>query len=130
MTKKEIEAVVSGMIKKKQLVEVGKFYKCTLKPNKEGGYAQVDVTSYCKESGVTGKQLVHLIYWRFINDGAQIREGFEISHLCKDNTVLNVLEESWEMNQSRIYCHYFGWYKTLPGEDRPRCPHWENQCTE
>lgn len=45
------------------------------------------------------------------------------------------MEESWEMNQSRKHCHLFGWYKTgwyttLEGVVRSRCPHWENPCQE
>ena len=108
--------------------------QCTLKPNKVGGYAQVDMRSL-KSAGLTeeqckGKQLVHAIYWRWLNKGLPIKTdgSTNLSHLDKDTSILNIIQESVSMNESRKYCHLFEWYKPLPGEQAPRCPHKENPC--
>lgn len=106
--------------------------KCTLAPtkSKKGSdkHPQFDLTRF-NFSEVKGKQLVHLIYWRFLNNGASIDPELHISHLDADQQVLRLIQESRDMNESRKYCHLFGWYKLRPGESRPRCPHWETPCT-
>ena len=105
--------------------------KCNLKTTKtakgDPKYPQIDLKPL--PCSLQNKQLVHLIYWRFINNGALIDPDLTISHLDKDPTILDLRQESWAMNESRKYCHMFGWYKTLPHEERARCPHWENPCT-
>ncbi len=108
-------------------------WRCNLQPTRTPDgrrkYPQVDVNRFFPPGHPrVGKQLVHLIWWRYRNGGALIRPDLQISHLHHDSCVLALTQESWEMNQSRIYCHRFGWYKSLPGEDRPRCPHWELPC--
>jgi len=107
-------------------------WKCTLACTKsskgEPKYPQLDLHKF--SWGVNlNKQLVHLIWWRWVNKGALLNERLTISHLDKDNTILHLTEESVELNESRKYCHLFGWYKPKPGEDKPRCPHWEVPCT-
>lgn len=125
----EVKSVVKSMKAKGHLVRKGKYYKCLLVPNKKSGYAQVDVTKYCKDgSKVSKKVLVHHIWWRYKNGYNKISKKHEISHLHVDNTILDLVEESWEMNQSRKWCHHFGWYAVLEGEDAPRCPHKECPC--
>lgn len=99
---------------------------CTVDARGNPKYPQLDI-SYIKPGA--GKQLVHLVYWRYQTRGQLIDPSLYISHRDADSTVLNLVQESREMNESRKYCHLFGWYKTKPGEDRPRCPHWENPCT-
>ena len=129
MKKKEIKKVIKSMKKKRHIIKKDGYWNCVPGPNKKGGYAQVDITNYCKEgSGVTKKVLVHHIYWRYKNDYQKIASGKEISHLHADNTVLDLVEESWELNQSRKWCHFFKWYKPLDGETTPRCPHKECPC--
>lgn len=131
MTQSEIKAVVESLLKRKYIYQDKKtlLWVCTMVPNKNEGYAQTDVTGACKNgSQVTGKVLVHHLWFRYQNGFAKIKDNMEISHLNKSANILNVIEESWEMNQSRKYCHLFGWYKAFPNEENPRCPHKENPC--
>jgi len=95
----------------------------------EPKYPQVDIKRF--KFAVTQKVLVHQLFWRFQNDGALIdlSPDMHISHLDKDKTYIECVQESKDMNESRKYCHLFGWYKLKPGEARARCPHWEKPCT-
>jgi hypothetical protein len=131
MTYEEIRAVVKAMKRKGHLIRSGEYYECTLTPNKSNGYAQVDVTSYCDGeggSGVKKKVLVHHLWWRYKNGYAKISKDHEISHLNRDNRILDLIEEDWHTNQSRKWCHHFEWYKIKKGEKTPRCPHKEVPC--
>lgn len=104
-------------------------WKCNLKPTKDSKgnpkHPQLDL----KRFGHPGKQLVHMIWWRYENFHSLVRDDFTISHCDADQEILHLVEESRDCNESRKYCHLFGWYKTKVGEDRPRCPHWEHPCT-
>jgi len=128
-TFEQLEQLVNTMLSKNQLVEYQGKLKCTLAVTKNAKgndkYAQVDTNCV----GKPGKQLVHLIVWRWINKGAIIEENLTISHIDADHKVMHLIQESKDINESRKYCHLFGWYKTKPGENRPRCPHWEISCT-
>jgi hypothetical protein len=105
---------------------------CNLQPTRsEKGklkYPQFDLTRF-RFGNIKGKQLVHLIWWRFLNNGQLIDPELDISHLDAEAGYLSVVQETREMNESRKFCHLFCWYKVLPGEDVKRCPHRENPCT-
>ena len=105
------------------------YWRCNLACTKDAKgnpkYPQVDL----KALGIEKKQLIHLIWWRWENNGALIDPDLHISHCDADHKVLHLVQESRDLNESRKYCHLFGWYKTKPGEERPRCPHWEHPCT-
>ena len=105
-------------------------WKTDLKPTKtkKGNpkYPQYDISHY--HFDVTGKVLVHHLYFRYVTEQI-IDSRLHISHLDLDPTVVECVQESKEMNESRKYCHQFGWYKRLPGENRRRCPHWDHRCS-
>lgn len=133
-----IEYMKSSLVKGKPMVyeESGKWF-CSLKTTKKQDgspkYPQValNVRHFEDDASIhsLGKQLVHLLWWRWENRGVLIDEDRHISHLDARPGCLSVVQESREMNESRKYCHLFEWYKRKTGEDRPRCPHWENPCT-
>ena len=102
---------------------------CTYVPN-TNSYPQMDVTRICQNgSGISDKQLVHLIWWRWRNNFAQIDPTQTLSHLSVDKEIVDCIQENVEMNESRKYCHLFGWYNNvLPNEITVRCPHRENPC--
>jgi len=100
---------------------------CTVDAKGKPKYPQLDLSRFSFGTAL-GKQLVHLIYWRYDNDGEQISADLNISHCDADHTILNLVQETRDYNESRKYCHLFGWYKAKSGEDRPRCPHWEYPC--
>jgi hypothetical protein len=108
-------------------------WACNLKPTKgkdgKDKYPQMDITRFNLK--VTGKLLVHHMFWRYQNNGALINldPQMHISHIDKDKSYIESVQESVDMNESRKYCHLFGWYKVKPGDERARCPHWENPCT-
>jgi hypothetical protein len=102
--------------------------ECTQTMDGDPKYPQLDLNRF-EFPGITGKHLVHLIWWRWENNGANIADGSHISHVDKEPGYLALTQESVEMNESRKYCHRFGWYKKKQGEDRPRCPHWDKPCT-
>lgn len=138
-----INAIISKMYTKKKLVDVKRIFKgtvrtfpkCTLartvtaKGNPK--YSQTSITKFLPATPdrKQEKALVHLIYWRFTNGYKLIPTDLEISHCDADNSVLNLTAESKAMNESRKACHFFGWYKPMEGESRPRCPHRECPCT-
>jgi hypothetical protein len=108
-------------------------WKCNLlptrMPNGDPKYPQIDLSRFStswKKS--LGKQLVHLIWWRATNGAALIQPGTHISHRHEDPSILSLVQESKEMNESRKYCHRFQWYKHQVNDDRPRCPHWDSPC--
>ena len=107
----------------------GKFYRCNMSCIKDAKgndkWPQKDLTRF----GFRHKVLVHHIWWRYENSFAPIPDGLDISHLDADHQVLRLVAESRDVNESRKYCHLFKWYKPLPGEPRPRCPHWNNPCS-
>lgn len=104
------------------------FDKSLYKPVGSNKHGQVDVKPVL---GTSTKVLVHHLYWRYQNDFALVPSDprIHISHLDAEPEVMNLVAESRDMNESRKYCHKFKWYLQLPGEDRLRCPHWENPCT-
>jgi hypothetical protein len=112
------------------LQESSRGFLCTLKRTKDkrgkDKYAQVDTKKFTDNAK---KVLVHHLWWRYKNDYQLIDPDQTISHRDADNRVLNLVQESYEMNESRKYCHLFKWYKPLPGEDKARCPHLETPCT-
>ena len=105
-------------------------WKCNLAPTRKqnGGYKypQIDCNRWVPRAG---KQLVHAIWWRYQNGGNTVPAGTELSHIDRNPRYVECLAESHELNESRKYCHLFGWYKALPGEASPRCPHREHPCT-
>lgn len=134
LSQEECKEIVDNLKKKKSLRKVKRgnrtFYQCTLAPTGKNKHAQKSLPKpiAARHVGISKKQLVHLIFYR-AETGKLIEPGFEISHCDQDQTVLHLVAESHDMNESRKYCHKFGWYKVLPGEDKPRCPHWEHPCT-
>lgn len=82
-----------------------------------------------RSAGMPNKVLLHLVVWRQANDYDLLDSSLEISHCDADHNVLNLIAESHDENESRKYCHLFGWYAVLPGETEPRCPHREWPCT-
>ncbi len=138
LTLEEINSIVEFM-KKNVISQSGLYYiepsdrgfhKCNLKPTKtakgEPKYPQIDLNRFKKG---LGKQLAHLIWWRYENRGALINSDLTISHCDANHQLLHLVQESRDANESRKYCHLFKWYKTKEGEDKPRCPHWEHPCT-
>jgi len=127
----QLNTIVFSLQKRKFIIETSHgpkcTYACTKKADGTQKYPQVDLNQF-HFPGITGKQLVHLIYWRWCNNGELLDLSMDISHIDADSTILALVQEAHEMNESRKYCHLFGWYKTKPGEQRPRCPHWENPC--
>jgi len=108
-------------------------WRCNLRPTRQSNgkpkYPQIDLNRFSSSwNKKLGKQLVHLIWWRAINQGLAIRPDMAISHRHEDPSILCLVQESKEMNESRKYCHKFRWYKRLAEENQPRCPHWENPC--
>jgi len=95
----------------------------------EPKYPQIDISRF--NFAVTGKVLVHHIFWRNNNNGAlvDLDPNMHISHIDKDKKYVNCVQETKDMNESRKFCHLFKWYKKKPGEERSRCPHWESPCT-
>jgi hypothetical protein len=129
LTLDEVRLVYMQMKQKRQLYPGPRGLVCNLKPNKPGGYPQVD----CKlvtRGRVTTKVLVHHIVWRHRTqldiDSSPL---LHISHLDADKAYVEAVQESAAMNESRKYCHLFGWYARLKGDDRARCPHFEHPCS-
>lgn len=103
-------------------------FKCYLKRTTgrgHRGYHQIDCNRWVPGAG---KQLVHAIVWRWRHPGRLIPLGMELSHLDADPDYVETRLETHDENESRKYCHLFGWYKPLPGENKARCPHWEQPC--
>jgi hypothetical protein len=63
------------------------------------------------------------VYWRWENLSELIPDGLDISHINIDQTVLDLVAEDPDLNESRKYCHHygqrFGW----------TCPHTYKPCT-
>ena len=103
---------------------------CTnLEPVKSGGKPQIYF------NGLTTKPLVHALWWRWENRNEEdqtcplIDVTLHLSHIdCALDSVTTILE-SRDVNESRKYCALFNWFAPLPGEVRPRCPHWEIPCS-
>jgi len=138
LTTLQINAIVTELLSKGTVIKIVRgereFYRCSLAATKDAKgnpkHPQCTITKHAPlPEGQQHKQLVHLIWYRYVNEGAMIPDDQHISHLDADQQVLHLTAETRELNESRKYCHLFGWYKNLPGEDRPRCPHWENPCT-
>jgi len=134
----QLEAIVRHLKSEKWVIPVQRgtetYYECTLQPTKDAKgndkHPQCTITRFAPlEDGKQHKQLVHLIWWRWENNGRLIPDELHISHLDKNPRVLRLTAESRDLNESRKYCHLFGWYKALPGEDSPRCPHKEMPCS-
>lgn len=130
LTKAQLKQTVDKLKFKGHIRYGPRGWFCTLVPSGTIKHAQVDVT-YLKNLQCSGKRLVHRIWWRYTHGGQLINPRFHISHLDAEYSqhYLACVEESKEMNESRKYCHFFHWYAKKPGEDRPRCPHWERPCT-
>lgn len=137
MTPVEINAIVNFMLnndipgRNVRYVYLGnRGFKCNLAPTRKpnGGYKypQIDCNRWVPGSG---KQLVHAIWWRHQNHNAVVPAGLELSHIDANPKYIETRTETHNYNESRKYCHLFGWYNTLPGEAAPRCPHWEHFCT-
>jgi hypothetical protein len=76
------------------------------------------------------KVLRHLVVWRYMNNGVQIPQELEISHCDHDPTILNLIAESKDLNESRKSCHKFGWYKNNDSNNVLLCPHrYYHPCT-
>jgi hypothetical protein len=134
---KELDEIVTFMLVNKitgtesKYVELREGYwrcnlKCTVDRKGQPKYPQIDINRFGFK--VKGKQLVHLIWWRWETGGQLIDPTQQISHRHYSSSVLSLVQESVMMNESRKYCHLFGWFKTFPEEDKPRCPHLENPC--
>ena len=118
----------------------GYLFKDDLEPTKEGGHPQATIPIALR--GVldfdiwehTGKAqpkvLRHLIVWRYMNVGAYIPKDLDISHCDHDHTILNLVAESRELNESRKSCHLFGWYRKTDANGQILCPHrYFKKCT-
>lgn len=114
-------------------------YRCNLsgtKKTKDGSYkyAQFDITrfgnSYGRRKAIRGKVLVHALLWRHANNFRKIPySDLELSHIDSDPHYMKTMLETHADNESRKYCHLNGWWRPLPGETAPRCPHREFPCT-
>jgi hypothetical protein len=60
----------------------------------------------------------HRVYWRYQNHGALIPRNLQISHTDRDHNLLILCAESKNLNESRKYCHLYGWTGT-----NGLCPH-------
>jgi hypothetical protein len=104
-------------------------WMCPLKATKDQGHPQGTIAKklrpHLSVTSLAGqwKELVHLVWWRWQNGAALIPADLHISHTDTDQTVLRLIAESRELNESRKYCHLFGWH-TLG-----RCPHAYYPCT-
>lgn len=117
---------------KKYIEKKERGWVCNLVPTKKKNgdpkYPQFDISRFGFPKGT--KVLVHHLFWRFQNNSLVDESAtMHISHLDADPIYIECTQETVDMNESRKYCHLFGWYKTKEGEDRPRCPHWEVPCT-
>mmetsp|Transcript_2177 Transcript_2177/g.5904 ORF Transcript_2177/g.5904 Transcript_2177/m.5904 type:complete len:190 (-) Transcript_2177:723-1292(-) len=70
------------------------------------------------------KEQIHLIWWRLQNGGLLLPRDLVISHIDRDSRVLRLIAESPALNESRKYCHLFGW-----NDVSGLCPHVYEQCT-
>jgi len=126
----QIDAVVATMRASGQLVDGPRGLMCTLAPTVDARgrpkYPQKDVRSVTN-GRVTSKVLVHHIVWRH-RTRAMVDPALDISHLDKDKAYVEATQEETAMNESRKYCHLFGWYK-IEAAGKKRCPHWEHPCT-
>jgi len=69
------------------------------------------------------KVLRHLVVWRYLNDYVLIPDGLQISHCDHDTTILNLVAESRDLNESRKYCHKYKWYMKTDSNTTILCPH-------
>lgn len=115
-------------------------FKDDLEPTKVNGHPQATISKNLKSllefdpwKGTEKDQvkvLRHLVVWRYMNNGAQIPQELEISHCDHDPTILNLIAESKDLNESRKSCHKFGWYKNNDSKDVLLCPHrYYHPCT-
>jgi hypothetical protein len=105
------------------------YFQDGLKPTKKDGHPQATISTQLKNKlsfnpwELTGKSQVkllrHLVVWRYMNKGALVPEELHISHADHDHTVLNLIAESKNLNESRKYCHMYQW----------ACPHVYHKCT-
>lgn len=118
----------------------GYLFKDDLEPTKEGGHPQSTIPmalqgdlhyNIWEDMNVRQpKVLRHLIVWRYMNGSAYIPDELDISHCDHDNTILNLIAESRELNESRKSCHLFGWYKKTDANGQLLCPHrYYKKCT-
>lgn len=125
LSKEQVESMVESLIETGMLVLVERngsfFYKTSHKlRDKYRRHPQVD----CRRVGFNKKVLVHHILWRYQNNFELVGgiRLIHISHLDVDPTVLNLRKETKEVNESRKYCHLFGWY--MPNSNGVvLCPH-------
>jgi hypothetical protein len=66
---------------------------------------------------------IHLIYWRWQNEGKPIPDGMEISHLWGGYKAIMYLTcETPTENDSRQYCFHLQWYrKGICPHNKPKC---------
>lgn len=144
LKKKEVKAAIKFMMTHRirgglPYIEKRGFrgWICNLVPTKRRNgsykYAQMDCSRFTRHRGIkVCKILVHVLWWRYINGGRKVPldlDNCELSHLDSNPRYITTILESHDLNESRKYCHKFKWYRTLPGEERPRCPHREYPCT-
>ncbi|KAH7818298.1 uncharacterized protein MONOS_9965 [Monocercomonoides exilis] len=97
----------------------------TVGKDKRSVYPQISVQCVV---GCNWKVEVHHLAWRWMNMGAKIPPGLEVSHLDSDSTVLNLTVETHEENESRKRCHRLA----RQGDKREEpliCPHIRCPCT-
>lgn len=133
MTRPAIEGTIETLLSKGRIYEVQRdgclFYKCGLATTGVNKHAQVTIPQEFRRPNDPQKVLVHLLWWRYMNDFNIIPEGMHVSHLDADQQILHLTIESPALNESRKHCHLNGWYKVDPLRNTPRCPHWECCCT-
>jgi len=109
-------------------------WRCTLKP--AGKYPQfaipTDWHSIYRRMGLESssgqaKLCVHIVLWRYFNDGKELTEGKEISHCHADSLLQYLTEETPELNESRKHCSREGWCHTRRStgycKHDVKCPH-------
>jgi hypothetical protein len=111
------------------------YFKTDLVPTKKNGHPQgtIGVSAIAKFSPAAKqyfegnnsqvKVLVHEVVWRFLNNGATLPSGLDISHCDHDGKVLNLIAESTSLNESRKYCKQMGWYGRNDNNGTLLCPH-------
>jgi len=132
-TKRQLDDMVYGWFDAGRLVRLpystkspwdNVVYRCTYKCSGTGKYAQAHLLKAWKDKWARNgdfvpevtKVTVHLVFWRWYNQGKLLEDGLEISHCWKDrNDVLYLCQETPEMNESRKFCMLFDWWHPVRG---------------
>jgi hypothetical protein len=97
------------------LVPTGKYKHCQATiPKRLRMHLSID--GWARKNVDQWKESAHMVWWRHTFRGARIPKGLQLSHFHADPHVLETVAETWDLNESRKFCHMF-W--VFGGE----CPH-------